>query len=194
MERTDEQLMMDFQKGDNQAMELIFDRYKVRIINFCFRLLDNRDDAEEASSEVFLSLFKCKYAPDSNAKFSTWLYTIARNQCITQIRKRKNVVSMWVRSKDQGSPYEELPLEDTRESSQEQMIQRETQVYVKLAIKKLPFEQKQAIVLRQYHGFSYQEISLILNCSLEKVKVLIFRAKEQLRVELTSFIKEDNHE
>ena len=72
----------------------------------------------------------------------------------------------------------------------EALVIKEEREYVKEAIERLAPESREAIVLRQYHSLSYQEISEILGCSLEKVKVLIFRAREQLRVDLKSLIKE----
>lgn len=190
MDRSDEDIMKEYQSGDSGAVSDIFQRYKIRILNFCFSLLGNRADAEEAAAEVFLALVADKNSYDVSRTFSTWLYTIARNKCVNRIRQKKNIVSLWVPSRS-GSDYEMMDAPDTTPHSREALSRQEVSVSVRRAIAKLPDEQKEAITLRQYHGFSYQQISDILGCSLEKVKILIFRAKEQLRVELASFVKEE---
>ena len=190
MERSDEEIMRLHQSGDSEGMSHIFQRYKIRILNFCFGLLGNRADAEEAAADVFLALVANRNSYDSNRTFSTWIYTIARNKCVNRIRKRKNIISLWISSED-GSDGEMLDIPDSNDHSRDSLIKKEISLNVRRAIAKLPHEQKEAVILRQYHGFSYQQISEILSCSLEKVKILIFRAKEQLRVVLVSFVKEE---
>ena len=93
MGRSDEQLMRAFQTGDREAMYHLFQNNKVRILNFCFGLLGNRADAEEVAGDVFLTIIKYKDYYDPNRTFSTWLFTIARNQCFNRMRKRKRTVS-----------------------------------------------------------------------------------------------------
>lgn len=189
MERNDEEIMRLYQSGDTDAMRHIFQRYKIRILNFCYGLLGNRADAEETAGEVFLALVADKSSYDPTRTFSTWIYTIARYKCISRIRKRKNMVSMWFSSKDDPDG-EAWDIPDESNHPQDNLINKEAKRQVRRAISKLPDEQKQAIILRQYHGLSYNQISEVLECSLDKVKILIFRAKEQLSVDLASFIEE----
>jgi RNA polymerase sigma-70 factor (ECF subfamily) len=191
MEQRDEEIMMEYQvTGEPEAVKAIFFRYKTRILNFCLRMLGNRADAEDVTGDVFLTLFSRKYAYDPKAKFSTWLYTVARNGCISRIRKRKNLVSVWFSSRGSDT-YDQWEMEDTRDLAAEQLAKREAASRVKRAIRQLPYEQREAIILREYHRLHYDEISQILNCSLGKVKILIFRGRENLREELKSFIEEE---
>ena len=191
MEQRDEDIMMEYRSGGEPgSIAIIFFRYKARILNFCLRMLGNRADAEDVTGDVFLTLFSRKYAYDPEAKFSTWLYTVARNNCIDRIRKRKNLVSVWFSSKS-SNEYEQWDVKDTEDHAAEQLSRREAASRVRRAIGLLPFEQREAIILREYHRLSYGEISQILNCSLEKVKILIFRGREGLREELKSFIEEE---
>jgi len=190
MEQTDEEIMTEYQSGgEPEGIKMIFFRYKTRILNFCLRMLGNRADAEDVTGEVFLTLFSRKYAYTPEAKFSTWLYTVARNGCISRIRKRKNLVSVWFSSRGSNT-YDQWEIEDTEDLAAEQLAKREAASRVQRAIKQLPYEQREAIVLREYHRLSYDEISRILSCSLEKTKILIFRGRECLRGELKSFIEE----
>ena len=183
--------MMEYRSGgEPESIKIIFFRYKARILNFCLRMLGNRADAEDVTGDVFLTLFSGKYAYDPGAKFSTWLYTVARNNCITRIRKRKNLVSIWFSSKA-SHEYEQWDVEDHEDQAAEQLSKREAASRVQRAIRLLPDEQREAIILREYHRLSYDEIKQVLDCSKEKVKILIFRGREGLREELKSFIEEE---
>ena len=188
--QSDENLMEDYRlSGDSEVMAIIYQRYKAKILNFALRILANRAQAEDVTGEVFLTLFSNKYTSDRNAKFSTWLYTVARNKCIDHIRKRNNVFSLWFKSStgEEG----QFAIADENEIPRDELIKKEAASEVKNALAKLPNNQKEALVLREYQQLSYEEISQVLDCSLENVKVLIYRAREQLRVELKSFLKGD---
>ena len=188
-EISDEQLILEFQAGNKDCVSMIFERYKTPIFNFCLRYLGNRPDAEDATGDVFLKLFSHQYTFDPGAKFSTWIYTIARNSCIDRIRKRKFSVSLWFTAREDGSEgYWDI--EDPSEVSRDQLAQKEVTQSIRVGIRKLPLEQKEALILREYQGLSYEEIAKVLGCSLEKTKVLIFRARENLRKELSSLIQE----
>ncbi|MCA9407845.1 MAG: RNA polymerase sigma factor [Candidatus Omnitrophica bacterium] len=189
MTQNDEQIMLEFQSGREEVVKVLYQRYKMRVFNFTLRYLGNRADAEDVTADVFLSLFAKKYTYNPKAKFSTWLFTITRNRCIDQLRKCGKFVSTNLKNKDLDSSGEwDFP--DLEKVAHEALVIKEEREYVKEAIERLAPESREAIVLRQYHSLSYQEISEILGCSLEKVKVLIFRAREQLRVDLKSLIKE----
>ena len=192
MQKTDQQIMQEIAEGNTSSAQLIFERYKGRILNFSFRILGVRADAEDVTGEVFLALFSGKYTFDSNAKFSTWLFTVARNSCFSLLRKRKKVSGLCSTNKD-GETFE-MQVEDSNDNSRETLEKKEEKGLVKLAISNLPFEQREAIVLREYHKLSYEEISVTLECSLENVKIQIFRAREHLRVQLSSFLKEESDE
>ena len=189
MYRSDEELMIDYQSGNSEAIQTLFERYKVRLLNFCLTLLKNRADAEEMTSEVFLALYVNKNAFTGQAKFSTWAYTIARNKCVSALRRRRNVFSLWFFDEETES-QSALDVADPKDIPSQKLAKEEMAAYLRQAILKLPQEQREAISLREFHDLSYEQISEVLDCSLEKVKILIFRAKEQLRIKLAPFIKE----
>ena len=190
MEKSDEQIMQEFQAGENEAISLIFTRYRSRIFNFCLRFLGNRADAEDVTSDVFLKLFHKQYSLISDAKFSTWLFTVAHHACISRLRKKKPMAFSDAWNSDRGRSAEDH-LPDGSDSSSEKMVNKERAELLHQALDVLAAEQKEALILKEFHGFSYLEIAGILGCSLDKVKVLIFRARERLRVELTAFIKKE---
>lgn len=170
---------------------MLFQRYKKPVLNFALRILGNRADAEDVTGEVFLVVFTKKYAQKPGARFSTWLFAVAHNACITRIRKRKRTVSLWF-TKDASGEVEQWEVMDPEASHTEKLIKKETALQVKKAIAKLPPQQKEALILREYHDLSYEQITEILNCSLQNVKILIYRARERLRSDLLPSIKEDH--
>lgn len=174
--QTDEELVRAYYHGDQTAFRELFDRYKSRILNFCIRILGNRADAEDVVSEVFMALADRRYILKVDAKCSTWIYAVARNACISRIRKRKRTLSFWFNGNDNCvDPH------DTQDLPHERIIRHEHVSLIRTSLLELPLEQREALVLREYQKLSYQEISGVLGCSLEKVKILIFRGRENLR-------------
>ena len=191
MGKRDEELIIEVQSGSAAAMEELFQRYKRSIFNYALKILSNRADAEDVVSEVFIILFSRQYSYSPTAKFSTWLYTVAHNVSISRIRKRRRWLSVWFKKED-GEDFSAWEIPDTRTLPAEDLEQKETAWYVKKAIAKLPSQQREVLVLREYQGLSYEEIARVLNISLAQVKILIFRGRERLREELRSFMKEAN--
>lgn len=182
--------MVDIKLGDKGAMEEIFQRYKKPILNYSLRLLKNLADAEDTAAETFCIITAKKDYYKPGAKFSTWIFAIAHNICIDKIRKRKKTVFMWFKRKNEENGYEMLDIPDSRPTSNERLEEEDAASLVKGAIETLNLELKEAIILREYHNLSYEEISQVMHCSLSKVKILIFRAREKLKTELVPFIKE----
>ena len=135
MDQSDEEIMLDFQAGNQEGIGMIFDRYKNRILNFCLRILGNRADAEDVTADVFLALFSKRYRYDPNAKFSTWLFTVARNGCITRLRKKKNMVSIWFSNRESDT-VDEWQVQDSQDNSRDVLRKKESASLIKGAIKK----------------------------------------------------------
>jgi RNA polymerase sigma-70 factor (ECF subfamily) len=190
MEQTDEELMSRFSGGDMPALEGIFTRYKKPVFNFAFRFLANRAEAEDVASDVFLTVVSGRYQYSPNAKFSTWLFTVTRNACISRIRSGKKMFSLWFKT-EQGEE-EQLDVADPSLSRPDDALLKEEQsVFLEKALAHLPLGQREAIILKEFQNMRYEEIAKVLNCSLSNVKILIFRGRENLRRELkTSGLEE----
>ena len=188
MARHDEELIIEYQQGSEEAFEMLFQRYKKPILNFALRILGNRADAEDITADVFLILFTKKnlYKPD--AKFSTWLFTVARNACITKLRKRKKMISLWF-TKNESDETEQWDIPDLRDLQDEALIKRETVRQIRKSIYQLPHYQKEALVLREYHHFSYEEIAEVMQMSPSAVKSLLSRARANLREVLDPYLQ-----
>jgi RNA polymerase sigma-70 factor (ECF subfamily) len=189
-ELSDEEVMMDYQSGNDTAFRELFHRYETRILHFCQRLLGNRSDAEEAAGEVFLAVVAKRNGYHAGHKVSTWLYTIAHHKCVDRVRRRRWMVPLGGMRED---TEDEAPGDPPAEQASvvETLSRDDVGRRVRQALAGLPEKQRAAIVLRQYHECSYEQISEILRCSLANVKILIFRGKEQLRKDLASFVKEE---
>ncbi len=187
--KRDEELMFEYKVGHTQALEDIFQRYKVRILNFAFRILGNRADAEDVVGEVFYILTDKKESFRQESKFSTWLYAIARNACIDRIRRRKRIVFMWFKQDKGSQDFRSWDIADDKNFIDD-VTKKDIAYHIKAAVNKLPLSQKEAIVLREYHNLSYEEISEILTCSISKVKILIYRARKRLKNKLLPVLGE----
>ena len=137
-----------------------------------------------------MSVLKNMSRFDETRSFKVWLFAIARNKCMDIMRKRSRFVLFSVFSRD----AQESPIEDTIVSEEplpnDMAAKVETIDLVKNAIAGLPFEQKTAILLREYEGMAYKQISETMDCSVEKVKILLFRAREALFRKLEPVLKE----
>jgi len=193
MEKHDDELILDYQNGDRAALSRLFARYKRPVFNFSLRILGNRADAEDVTGDVMLVLLKQPqaYVSRPGAKFSTWLFTVARNTCISRIRKRNKMMGLWFH-KDTSGKYEVWDIPDSRDLPPQELSRREAARKIRQAVYELPYNQKEALVLREYQNLSYQEISEVLQTSLDNVKILIFRARERLRGQLAGLITEEH--
>ena len=141
MEKQDKELIFEYQQGKIEAFEALFQKYKLRILNFALRILGNRADAEDVTGDVFLTLFQKKDQYKPKAKFSTWLFTIARNFCISRIRKRKRMVSMWF-TKSGASESEQWDIKDDRSLPPEELRKKEESQMVKKQYKHYLYRKK----------------------------------------------------
>lgn len=168
---------------------MLFTRHKEGLFNFALRLTTNRADAEDAVSHSFMMVCEKRYQPKPGASFKTWLYAVARNLCLSKLRTKNRFFSLWT-SKENGEE-QMVDVADSTSGAREQLSRQEAIALIQKAIAKLPAEQKEALLLREYHGFGYEEIAQVLDCSLEKVKVLIFRARSHLKAVLPPVLMEE---
>jgi len=179
---TDEQLIARFQKGDEQAYSELVNRYRDRLMNFVFQYLGDMELAEDIVQDTMLKLYQKKHYYKEIAKFSTWIYTIAKNLAYTELRRKKRrKVTLLSQMTSDGKNYD-LP-SNQPEIGQE--IQNEfVHNLIQAAIQKLPDHFRTIIILRDIEELSYEEISSILDVPLGTVKSRINRARLQLQVEL----------
>ena len=179
---SDEQLMSLFQGGDENAYTELVNRYKDKLINFIFNYLGDLESSEDVVQETMIKLYQKKHYYKEIAKFSTWLYTIAKNLANTELRKRKQRKTTLLSQFSKDDKTYELPSNDP-EPGQEIQTDIVNKI-IRDAVDQLSEKFKIVIVLRDIQGLSYEDISEIINVPIGTVKSRINRARLQLQVEL----------
>jgi RNA polymerase sigma factor (sigma-70 family) len=165
--RSDEALVARVRAGDDRAFELIFDRYHRGLLAFCAHMLGNRDEAEDALQHSFMAAYRAMRATDGEIRLKAWLYTIARNRCLSVLRARR----------------EQVAFDETRAATDGLAadVDRRAELRGLLAdLERLPEEQRAALVLFELGDHAHDEIAEILGVRREKVKALVFQARESL--------------
>ena len=180
---SEQELIKRCQAGETAAFEQLVADYEKRILNYCFRMLGNAHDAEDATQEVFVKVFRFMDKFNGQSAFSTWLYKIASNVCLDFLRKAKrqpkDVVSLY-QSNDEGEEFA-LPLEDKTALPYDKVQLSDAQKALLLALEQLGEEQKRVIILRDIEGLSYEEIAEITKSAPGTVKSRINRARRALQ-------------
>jgi RNA polymerase sigma-70 factor (ECF subfamily) len=179
---TDEQLIAKFQQGDVQAYDVLVRRYKDQLLNFIYRFVGNRSDAEDIVQETLLRVYKNKHMYKEIAKFSTWVYTIAGNLAKTELRRRKRHKIFSVSNFVNEERDYDIP--DKAHSPEKQVDSTIQEAIIQKAIEKLPVKFKEVIILRDIQGFAYEEISQILSIPLGTVKSRVNRGRLKLQEDL----------
>lgn len=172
--------------GKTQAFELIVKRYETRIRDYCQRFLGDREHAEDAAQETFVKAFQALKRFKPEAKFSTWLFRIARNQCLDQLRKQKvrSETSLPPDSTNQLSTLNHL-----QASESNQFDALAARDLLDKAFQSLPENYREILILREVQGFSYTELAEITDSSMDSVKARLKRA----RAEVDEFLRHILH-
>jgi len=173
--------------GDQEAFRLLLREYQTAVYNLAFRILRGKEDAEDASQEVFVKVHKALHQYDPRYAFRSWIFRITHNLCIDMIRRRKppalSINSPIATS--EGEVEWDLPDVDAVDPL-EAVTALEEKNMIEEAIEKLGPTLRSAITLRHIEGLRYDEIAKILDIPLGTVKVRIFRARELLAKLLAS--------
>ncbi|GGF88882.1 RNA polymerase sigma factor [Paenibacillus abyssi] len=186
---TDSQLIREIKDGNVQLYSELMRRYQRKILSFIFHMLKGAQLellAEDLCSETFYKAYRSLHSfREVDASFSTWLYTIARNTVLSELRKQK---SGNLSLDDSGyvpiAPFEAVP--------EQQILLNERMSLVRDAINNLPEKQRSALILREYDQLDYQEIACILGQTVSSVKSLLFRARASVKVQLEPYFGEQS--
>ena len=189
-EPTDSELVVRILDGDHELYVEIVNRYQGRLVNFLNRLLRNLEAAHDVAQDVFLKVYKALDRYDPKYKFSTWIFRVAHNQAIDEIRKRRiKWVSLQRRDSSDDSQYEwEIPDHDA--SPYRDLRNRERGSAIYDAIDGLPEDYRELVVLRHYGELSYDEIAQLKEMPLGTVKNKLFRGRQMLKEQLTEYLGE----
>jgi len=192
----DIQLMLSFKAGDQRAFQALFDKYKKQVINYCYRYCGQQAVAEELAQETFLRVYKASARYRPKARFSTWLFKIAANVCLNEIRKPvyRARLEPIDQTPEAGHGRDREPAMDPDQSMPDALLQaQQSQALIRQAMGRLPEEQRAALLLRATEGFSYGEIGRQINRSENHVKTLIYRGRQRMKKILGAHWGKNDH-
>jgi RNA polymerase sigma-70 factor (ECF subfamily) len=193
MVRTDVQLMLDVKSGDEASFELLLHRYRTPLVNFLYRMVRNREQAEDLAQEVFIRVYRARAEYVPSAKFTTWLFRIATNLALNSLRdnryqKLEDSIDAPARIGSEDGDDRPLDVAEKHPNIEQHLVEEARVKMIRHAIDKLPEKQRAAVLLHKYEELDYAEIAKILSCSESALKSLLFRAYEALRVELAPLV------
>lgn len=169
---SDEDLMLRIQTGESHLLAALFERHHRRIYNYMLRMTNNRCSAEDLASEVFIRLLKYSGSYQRQARFSTWLYQIARNLFLDHVEKQRPQDSL-----------DDLPVPLQSEQGQpDQELQREQESQLmRKALSQLADRKREVLILSRYQDMRYDDIAVVMGCTTAAVKILVHRSLKELR-------------
>ena len=166
----DRDLIAKARRGDVEAYNLLVSRWEKRVFNYLLRLVSNREDALDVSQDVFLKAYQNLPKLDAPEKFAGWLFRIAHNEAFSLLRRRR--------------PEGELPPHMAAPDSGGRLLPMELSLAVESALKRLSEDQREAVLLKIYQGFKFEEMAEILECPVSTVKSRLYTALELLKATL----------
>ena len=173
------------QKGDGAAFEELVRAHEKTVYHLALRQLGSREDAEDAAQEVFLKAYTALGSFRGDSRVSVWLYRITNNVCVDMLRRRRETVSLSAVN-DEGEPLE-LELPDERFDPAALAERKDLREHLGKALRQLPPDAREILLLRELGGQSYDEIAATLDLDLGTVKSRIFRARKKLCALLGNF-------
>jgi RNA polymerase sigma factor (sigma-70 family) len=179
---TDDQLVAAIRDGSDEALEALFLRYKDRIGAYVRGIVADQGKAEDIVQETFISAMRSLRSTEQQIAFRPWIYQIARNACIDQLRRQKRATEISLDS-DAFKVQDEGRISQSRPSTHSEVARREDMHALRQAFGGLPDTQHEALVMRELEGLSYTEIAKRMNVSPAAVESMLFRARRGLKVE-----------
>lgn len=164
-------LIEAFREGDEFAFVSLYNRFKSPVFAFSYKMLMDRAQAEDVMQETFLRVYENRDRLMKTSSFKSWLFTIARNQCLNQIRKSGRQVAM------NQDALENMATPDTPLS---RMDKSEQVAFVTAFLHDLKPEYREVLILREYQNLNYEEIAAVTRSSLSSVKSRLFKARRKL--------------
>ena len=163
----DRDLIVKSRRGGVEAYNLLVSRWERRVFNYLLRLVKNREDALDLSQEVFLKAYQNLGKLEDVARFGPWLFRIAHNEAYSLLRRRK--------------PEDDEPPESAGAAQPWRLFPIELSLAVERALNRLSHDQREAVVLKIYQGFKFEEIAEVLDCPVSTVKSRLYTALDLLK-------------
>lgn len=179
----DAELMLRVKEGDSASFTLLLEKYRLPVIHFLYRMVQNHGISEELGQEVFLRVYRSRATYEPTAKFTTWLFRIATHLALNWLRDGKNEKGQERLDNDSGASSNR-DVADLRPTVEHTLLHQAKLDEVRRAVAGLPDKQRAAVLMHKYEEMEYSQIAAVLNCSESAVKSLLFRAYETLRARL----------
>ena len=190
--RSDHALVEATRTGDDAAFAELVGRYRNQITNYIYRMIGDYDGAVDLAQETFVRIFRALARYQTDYAFSTYIYRIATNLAISELRKRKRrrLVSLtgFFQAREEEAVARELDPEDARPLQDAALVEAERRAALERAISTLPEKYRAPLILRDVEGRSYDEIAGILETNVGTVKSRISRARSFLRDKLKAYL------
>jgi RNA polymerase sigma-70 factor, ECF subfamily len=186
----DVRLMVQVRNDVAGAFESLVERYQNRLVGIFFHLVGNMEEAEDLCQEVFLRIYRARKGYRPRAKFSTWLFTIANNLALNNLRRKGRTTSLPLGGGTGSQPISPVAkgLVGREGTPSAQVRQAELSDLVRDALAALGEDQKMAVLLNKFEDMSYAEIADVMGRSPAAVKSLLARARNQLREQLEPYL------
>ena len=180
-----EELMTRVAEGDEDAFEALVLRHQTSVLNRIYRFVGDRTQAKDLSQEVFLRVWQAAKNYEAKAKFTTWVYRIASNLCLNELKSaRRRKWFPFHRSDGDSENAIEETFSDGSPTAEDLLLAKERTRKISEALQSLPENQRMAIILKRYDDLSYEEIARVMGCSISAVESLLVRAKRALQEKL----------
>ncbi len=190
-EMSDEDLMQQFQAGSVEAFDLLVSRYKDPLTNYLYRFLGDARESEDLLQETFMRVFRNRHSYRRIARFSTWLYTIAGNLARSEYRKRRRRKVQSIQSINRDSEEYEIEIPDDTFRPDADANGTISDEYVMDALREIPDDFREVVILRDVQQLSYEEIAEITGLPMGTVKSRINRGRTKLQALLKSVYTPD---
>jgi RNA polymerase sigma-70 factor, ECF subfamily len=188
----DAERMLRVQRGDLAAFEELVETHRQGVMNFVCRTLGDPVESEDIAQAVFVQVFKAAARYTATARFRTWLFTIARNLCLNELRRRARHRAESLdldTDEDNPSAFRPEPRAATPPAG-EALAREELFEKVEAAIRALPEKQRTALLLCREEELSYEEIARVLGCSLSATKSIIHRGRETIKLAIKPYLRD----
>lgn len=190
-EESDEVLMVRVAEGDVESYEVLYHRYKNRILTFIHRYVGDRDWAEDLTHETFLKLYKNPQAFDPRNRFVTWLFTVARNLSIDFLRRRKPTTALTISDGEDQTFTLELP-DSVNEDPQDAALIKELEENIQGTLMTLSDKLREVFILCAIQGLSYEEVANIVGCPAKTVSSRLSRARKRFLKSFNPYLSGKN--
>ena len=184
MNREETEMVSRCQQGDQEALKEIFEKYHKKVYSIAYGVVRQREEALDVVQEVFIKLFRSIKNFRGRSQFYTYLYRMVMNTAIDHKRKAGK---QFMPSLDEEGSIQ--PSDDAEKGPERVLLQKELEERVKLAMDKLPAEQKAALIFRDVEGLSYQEMAEAMGCSIGTVMSRLHYGRKRMQESLKDYVK-----